>query len=609
LTRQIAGLQSRVSRRKVIGVAAMTGAALGAAAVIGCGGGSGSNGASGGSSAGPSSLIYKPQNTTAQAKPGGTYKSFTSSDVSGFDYLGATGNRDRTEGNFVYSRLFKWKPGILEPARGEIDGDLVDTWEIAPDNLSITMKLKAAAKWDPRPPTNSRPLDSEDVKFSLDRLHQVSLYRNDWFEDLGKGGPISGVETPDASTVKLKLAFPLAALFDYLGNTLGLFVMPKESDGKFDPKKDMRGTGAWLLDKYEPSVGMEYKRNPNWYLKDRPFLDGWSQPIIPEYAQQLAQFRAGNIWGGVVRQEDIIQTKKDLPQLLLIQGEYGPTAPGIFFGWASPFKDVRLRQAMSMLIDRETFARTFSNMDQFQSNGIDLALVYDNFLGRGWGDYWLDPTGKDAGPDAGNLKYNPSEAKKLLSAAGYPNGLSTTFYGPTGNPYGPDYTRAAQALAGMVNEGGIKVTFQEVGYSNDYVPNYNYNQYFDGISIFVNTTYGGVANNLRTNYHSNSVQDRSPFAPSKIGKPPAADRDTTLDGLIEKLLRERDRNKAVEDAHEIQRYLTKVLYTIPYSYKIRGLSLTWPWVGNAGVYQGYAVTSAPTDTLPFLWYDASKKPA
>jgi len=350
------------------------------------------------------------------------------------------------------------------------------------------------------------------------------------------------------------------------------------------------------------------KRKPNWYIKDRPFLEGWSNPIVSEYAQQMAQFRAGNIWGGVVRQEDIIATKKDLSQLLLLQGEYGPTAPGIFFGWLSPFKDDRLRRALSMLIDRETFATTFSNGEAFKKEGIDLSLVYDNFIGKGWGDYWLDPFGKDAGPDAANFKLNIAEAKKLVAAAGFANGLETSFIGPSGTPYGTDYNRFSQALGGMFAEGGIKLQFKEVPYPAEYVANINYNQAFDGISIFVNTTYGGVANNLRTNYHSNSVQDRSPFAPSKIDKP-AGPRDTQLDGLIDKLLREPDHTKAVQAAQDIQRYLTKVLYTIPFSYKIRGLSLTWPWVGNAGVYQQWVVNSAPTDSLPLLWYDETKKKA
>jgi ABC-type transport system substrate-binding protein len=605
MTSSVKGYWARqLSRRRALASAGAAGLAAGAAALVGCGGGD--DGDSGGGDT--ASLIHKPVNTTNSAKAGGTYQAYTTRDVSGFDYIGATGNIDRGEANFSYSRLFKWKPGIGEQAKGEIDGDLAASWEIPPDDLSITVKLKPDAKWDPRAPTSSRVLDADDVKFSLDRMKAVSVYRNDWFRDVSETGLIRSYEVLDKSTVKVNFANPLAAVFDYFANTLGLFVMPKESDGGFDPRQTMRGTGAWLLDKYEPSVGMEYKRNPNWYVKDRPFLEGWSQPIIPEYAQQLAQFRAGQIWSGVVRQEDIITTKRDLPETLLLQTEYGPTAPGIFFGWESVFKDVRLRQALSMLIDRDALLVTFGNVDQFAAEGIDLAPVYDNFLGRGWGDYWLDPFGKDPGPDAEkNFKHDVAEAKKLIGAAGFANGFNIDFLGPTGTPYGTNYNRWAQALGGMFSEGGIRLDFKEATYPGDYVANYNYNQAFNGISIFVNTTYGGVANNLRTNWHSGSAQDRSPYAPTKINKPAGGPKDTTLDGLIDSLLREQDRAKAVSLAHDVQRHLSKVLYTIPFYHKVRGLSLTWPWVGNAGVYQGYAVTSGPTDTYPYLWYDASKK--
>jgi len=263
---------------------------------------------------------------------------------------------------------------------------------------------------------------------------------------------------------------------------------------------------------------------------------------------------------------------------------------------------------MSMLINRQDFAQAYSDLDKFKAAGIQLDLVHDNFIGRGWGDYWLDPYGKDAGDGADNFKFNVVEAKKLLAAAGLGNGIKTTFYGPSGTPYGVNYQRDAEALAGMLREGGIDVTFKQVDYSSDYVPNYNYNQAFDGISIFVNTTYGGVANNLRSNWHSASVQDRSSYAPNKINKP-GGQKDERLDGMIDALLRETDRQKAVKQAQDIQRYLMTVLYTIPYNYKIRVLTLTWPWVGNAGVYRPWVVSSDPTDIYPYLWFDKSKKPS
>ena len=151
------------------------------------------------------------------------------------------------------------------------------------------------------------------------KFHAESVYRKDWFQDLNPASPFTSVETPDNQTVVLKTAFPLGAVFDYLGNTLGFYVMPREAGGAFDPKHDARGSTGWYRDSYKPSVGFSYKRNPGWYLKDRPYLDGWERPIVPEYATLLSQFRAGGIWGNVARQEDVLQTKKDLPQLVLYQ--------------------------------------------------------------------------------------------------------------------------------------------------------------------------------------------------------------------------------------------------------------------------------------------------
>lgn len=382
-----------IGRRRLISGA--TGAGLAGLIAAACGG---SDDAKPSGAAVAPTVEQQKLDTTAQAQPGGTYQGFVTQDVTGFDPIGATANRDRTEAGWAYSRLFKFKPGVNELSKGEVEGDIVESWEINPDALQITMKLRPNAKWDPRAPTNGRAVDSQDIKTTFERFKAQSPYRRDWFNSLSPTAPFTDVETPDARTVVIKMAYPLGAIFDYLGNTLGYFAMPREADGGFDPKREMRGSGAWMLEKYTPSAGFEYKRNPNFYVKDRPFLDGWSSPIVPEYAQQLAQFRAGNIWGGVVRQEDVLATKRDLPQLLLQQNEYGPTAPGIFFGWSgSPFLDVRVRRAIAMLIDRKTFASAYSDEDKFKAAGINLELAYDNFLGRGWGDYWLDPYGKEMG--------------------------------------------------------------------------------------------------------------------------------------------------------------------------------------------------------------------
>ena len=111
-----------------------------------------------------------------------------------------------------------------------------------------------------------------------------------------KDAAVLSMTATDAKTVVAKLAFTDAAALTMLGSSAALYIMPKESDGGFDPKGDVRGAGPWVLESYKPSGGFTYAKNPNWYRTDVPFFDKLDYPIVPEYASQLAQFRAGNIY-------------------------------------------------------------------------------------------------------------------------------------------------------------------------------------------------------------------------------------------------------------------------------------------------------------------------
>src|SRR5262249_43030238 len=146
-------------------------------------------------------------------------------------------------------------------------------------------------------------------------------------------------------------------------------------------------------------------------------FDRIERPIITEYAQQLAQFRAGKIHTSVVVPEDAISTKRDLPGTRLRLPEAFTTNPNpyIRFGYEgdSPFKDVRLRQAVSLSLDRSTFLSAMDNLDDFRREGLDLPSAYNTVIAPGWVGYWLDPlVEKTFGPSAKYLKYDKAEAKK-----------------------------------------------------------------------------------------------------------------------------------------------------------------------------------------------------
>src|SRR6185436_4256587 len=76
---------------------------------------------------------------------------------------------------------------------------------------------------------------------------------------------------------------------------------------------------------------------------------------------------------------------------------------------------------------------------------------------------------KDFGPNGKYFKHDLAEAKKLLAAAGYPNGFQTI-----SNLPGPeiDYARGGQAIDGMINEIGISTKINVPNYAQDYIPNF-----------------------------------------------------------------------------------------------------------------------------------------
>lgn len=211
--RTTAGVR-RMSRRRL--VEGVTGLGVASAFLAACGGDS-DNESSGSSAPANAPQVSQSQNTTEQAQPGGIYQGFTTTDITNFDPIAATGNVDRGVAAWATSRLFRFQPGVNEPSKGEVVGDLVESYEINLNALQVTMKLRPNAKWDPRAPTNSRPLDSQDIKFSWDKFKAQSVYRRDWMSELNPAAPFVDVETPDARTAVLKLNYPLGAVFDYLG--------------------------------------------------------------------------------------------------------------------------------------------------------------------------------------------------------------------------------------------------------------------------------------------------------------------------------------------------------------------------------------------------------
>ena len=159
-----------------------------------------------------------------------------------------------------------------------------------------------------------------DVKWSWDRFAAGSSFRGELLNSISEIGMVDSVSFPDDRTITVKLAYPYAQILDVVAYYPYFNVMPVEAENQFDPKNTMRGSGPFRLREYVPSVHYVYDKNPDWYAKDRPFLDGMEKLIIADYSAALAQFEAKALWTYAVKGQDILRLKQDHTQLVLQRG-------------------------------------------------------------------------------------------------------------------------------------------------------------------------------------------------------------------------------------------------------------------------------------------------
>jgi peptide/nickel transport system substrate-binding protein len=280
-------------------------------------------------------------------------------------------------------------------------------------------------------------------------------------------------------------------------NNGNLFILPREAESAFDYRQRALGSGPYYISEYVPSVRFVYKRNPGYYDKERPYIDTVEMPIVGEYASALAQFKAGAIYSYAVRGEDMLDTKREIPSLVLHQGDVSVSLLRFFFGWKAvppdktPFRDERVRQAFSMSWDRDLWIDVFYNIQKYEQEGIPLetrwnsAVQGDNFAG-----WWVDPKSKEFGPDAKYYQHDIAEAKKLLTAAGFPNGLDADSYHITTAENGVDFPRQVETLLGMAQDAGLRIKISPVAFANEYQRIRDAKGNFEGMSARLSAVVG-----------------------------------------------------------------------------------------------------------------------
>jgi peptide/nickel transport system substrate-binding protein len=355
--------------------------------------------------------------------------------------------------SFVYSTLVRYKVGPeIPPGTFIVEPHLAERWE-SPDDTTYIFHLRKGVKWHTKPPVNGRELVAEDVKFTFDRFLTEKGNANRYMLE-----SVDRVEVVDRYTVKFLLKEPFVWLVNMLANPLSMWIIAPEVVEKYGALKQAEhaiGTGPFQLERYEPNVKTVFKRNPDYFLPGQPYVDRVEWLVVSDESAGLAMYRTGQLDAGPwhwwsVRQQDLDALKKTHPHLKY-QDFLSIVNSAIYMRTdQSPFADVRVRRAISQAIDRQAI------IDAVFLKGEPTPAV-----SRGLPEW--SPRIDELGAGAKYYQYDPKEARRLLTEAGYPKGFKTQLAVTSG--LGRDLVDTAQLAQRFLKEVGIEAELkvQEYG--------------------------------------------------------------------------------------------------------------------------------------------------
>jgi len=596
-------LRARISRRRALLGSTGLGLGLVSASLLGCGDDDDS-GSTGSSSS--SGLVSTPVDTTSKAVKGGVITSSMARDHDSFDMDSSLSGHQRNK--LAYSRLVKIKAyKHPESSQGLVEGDAAGSWEVSPNNLKVTYKLRPGLKFDPAAPTSGRPVTSDDVLFSWERYKRLSRYASTYSAEVAPTAPWVKLTAPDKSTVVIDLAYPYAPHDIMTAYYASLPIYPAEADGGFDPKTQPRGSAAWRLKEWLPSARLEFEKNPSYYDAGGINIDGINFILISEYATRLSQFRAGSLmnfggqtFGSGAAPEDILSILKDQSNVkLYVDEDFDRGGNPIKFADIpnSMFADLRIRQAMSMLIDRDLLIETMYNPGPLVAAGLPVELRWDTGIPAGE-EWWLDPKSSEFGDSAKNLMYNPGEAKKLLAAAGIKAPITSTFWVSNGYP-GSEYERENAIIQGMLEAtGDFKLPIKVLDHNTDFRNNVIFNRTLNGQDVIAYV--GGSSTEPDVDIWFDRWYGR--VAPQ--GEWPLD--DEKMNGFVTQQRQALDRDKRASIVKDFQRYQASKLHNIWAGGSSSSFLLIHDFIGNGGLWRAKGGGSPQNETWTHLWLDKSK---
>ena len=319
-------------------------------------------------------------------------------DVSGFLSAVTSDSASHGAASNIFNGLVRYDKNL------KLEGELAESWEVAPDGKKITFRLRKNVKWH-----DNVPFTSDDVMFTYRKMidPKTPTAYGEAFKQVRR------VTNPDPYTVVVEYDKPYAPAMESWGlNILPKHLLEKYPDIKQSPlnKSHPIGTGPYKFVEWKPGEKIVFEANPD-YFEGKPYITRLITRVIPDQATLFLELKSGGIDQMTLtplqysKQTDTDEFRKNFRKYRYLGFAY--TYLG--FRLDHPFfKEKRVRQAIAHAINKKELI-----------DGVLFGLGQE-VTGPYKPGHWV------YNPDVRKYPHDPAKAKALLAEAGWKPGTDGT---------------------------------------------------------------------------------------------------------------------------------------------------------------------------------------
>jgi peptide/nickel transport system substrate-binding protein len=483
---------------------------------------------------------------------------------------------------FHYSRLLQApaRPDISPTDFTVIEGDIAQGVPEQPDELTYTFTIKPNVHFHDKEPMNGRRATMEDFAATYQAF--ISESTNSGTFD----AVVASVEAVDSETLSVTLTEPFAPfLITHASSNEGVWFIPVETISNGQVQTDPVGTGPWVFRQWETGVAMRWDANRNFHDAPVPWFDAIEASLLGDAQRVLSALEVGDLdlsgLAGSLFDEAVSRLDRSGTDLFTQTQVFG----GFYFNFDNDggrWHDRRLRQALSLAMDREGYLDTLDQTGQgdWHSSALSPALA----------PFFISPRDEATfGPNAKWFQYNPAEARQLLEAATGGDSINVRVTANV-DAYGPAFQTLWELITSQIGDAGFnaELVYQDYG---SYIASTYLGQIPDGIGLGPLIGSPRDPNDIFSR-NMESTSARRNWAGTPIEEMPR------LDELMATQRAIFDIDERVAFIQEMQREMAEAMLIVPYQGDA-GYGYVQPWVQNYNNKGGYGY---PRVSVAEAWF-------